>query len=802
MSVIWYKLWSDLWDNKIRTLLIVLSIAVGLFAVGLTFGMADQMLASMDAAHQAGIPAHFTMYVTQNIDRDIVHRLKKVKGVEDIALGSQKTIRYKIRPDDEWDTAWLIMREDYTDQQYELLSLKAGQWPRGNRIGIERLSSQDFNLDIGHTLFFEVDDRPRLRKINGILRHSFVGPPSLGGPTVFFTDAEGMALFDLPRGEYNQILVRVTPYSQALVREVASEIKDRLSKENVGVAITMYQDPQKHWGRPIMAGINMVLEMMAVVSLAASLVLVFNTMMAVVTQQTHQIGILKAIGGTQGKIIKLYLAAVLVYGLLSLLISLPLAALLAYGISKYFLNIFNIDYEQFQYSTLALGLQVIAALAVPVLAALWPILNGTAITVRQAIATYGLGGDFGSSRLDRLVEQLGRRFLSAPYAVALGNMFRRKGRLWLTQGVLVLAGVMFLAVMSLSSSINLTLDNIFTRQNYDFVLTFDDNERIERVVAIAENHPGVAYAEVWFSHGASILKAGQHLKEAGLGAELIGLPNGTGLFRPDLIVGGRWLSPLDGPAIVISQDNAGNNNIQVGHTVTLDLGELGHAEWQVVGIYQSTLSDLGGEIDPIYANLEAVFKATHRHNQGTQIYVQTRFHNETYVQAVARQLETMYEAKNIDVAAAQTLSQHRSEVDSQLGLVVTMLSLLAVIMALVGGIGLMGALSISVVERTREIGVMRAIGARTPAILGMFIMEGVLQGLFSWFIGVPLSFVLGRSLADALGTVLFDATLDYRYNLGAVLTWFVIVLVISALASVLPAHNATTISVRDSLAYA
>lgn len=146
MSVIWYKVRSDLWDNKARTLLAILSIAVGVFAIGAIFGMSDQMLAGMDAAHQASIPSHFTMYLTQNIDQTTANRLKKIKGVEDIALGSQTSIRYKIRPEDEWDTAWVIMREDYEAQKYELLTLKAGNWPEGNRIGIERLSSEYFGL--------------------------------------------------------------------------------------------------------------------------------------------------------------------------------------------------------------------------------------------------------------------------------------------------------------------------------------------------------------------------------------------------------------------------------------------------------------------------------------------------------------------------------------------------------------------------------------------------------------------------------------------------------------------------------
>ncbi len=802
MSVIWHKVWSDLWDNKVRTVLAVLSIAVGVFAVGVTFGMSDQLLSGMDAAHQASIPAHFTIAVTQNVDDHLTNRLKKIEGVDDIALGNFSIIRYKINLDDEWDTAWLITRDDYENQEYELLPLKAGEWPKRNRVGIERLSSQHFKLDIGDTVYFEVDDRPKLRKVNGTLRHNFVPPPAFGGPAVFFTNAEGMEQFDVARGEFNQIIVRVTPYSSELAREVASEIKDNLSKEGIGVAVTIFQDPKEHWGRSVMEGINLVLQVMAVVSLGASVVLVFNTLMGIITQQTDQIGILKAIGATQDKIIKIYLATVLVYGGLSLIIALPLGAMMAFGITQYFLNLFNIDYEQFQYSIRAFGLQFLAAIAVPILAALWPVLHGTAITVREAISSYGLGtGKFGISPFDRLVEYLGRRFLSAPYAVALGNMFRRKGRLILTQVVLIMAGAMFLAVMSLSSSINFTLDRVFAKHKYDFIVNFDDDERVDRTLALAQRHPDIEYAEVWFQHGASLLKEGQRLREAGLGAQLIGIPNGSDTFRPPLLVAGRWLRADDGAAIVIRKDTADDNNINLGDTVILDLGELGNAEWQVVGFYQDVFSGIG-ETDPIYANLEAVFKATKKHNKGAQIRIRTRFDDEDTIQAITTQIKDYYEAKSIDVAESLVMLENRRNADSQFGIIISMLLVLAVLMALVGGIGLMGALSISVVERTREIGVMRAIGARTFTLLGMFMMEGVLQGLFSWAVVVPISFVLGKPMANALGGVLFDAKLDYLYNFNAIWIWLVIVLIISTLASILPARNATAVSVRDSLAYA
>ena len=801
MSVIWHKVWFDLWHNKVRTLLAVLSIAAGVFAIGAIFGMVDQLITGMDTAHQATFPSHIQMFLQDRIDRDTAIRLENIEGVEEIEVVNELTIRYKHQPEAEWERGRLVMRDDYEDQKYDQLQLKEGTWPEKDNIGIERLSSQYYGIDLGDKVIFELDKTDRALPITSKIRHPFVPPPQFGGEAYFFVDEQGLERFDIPEGEFGQLKVRVKPYSLDFTKEVASEIKDRLAKENIGVAVSFFQDPDEHWGRIFVEGLNLVLQVLAVISVFTSVVLVLNTLTALITQQTDQIGIIKAIGGTAGTILKIYLAGVLVYGTLALLISLPLGAILAFGITQWFLNLFNIDYEVFQFSSRAIIYQVLAAIVAPLIAALWPVLSGAAITVRAAIASYGLGGGkFGMSWIDRIVKWLGQRLLSPPYAITLGNMFRRKGRLILTQLVLIVAGAMFLMVMSLSASITFTLDNEFNRRNFDMFLVFEENQRIDRTLAMAQAVDGVESAEVWFSQSASILKEGQRTKEAGLGGEIIGVPAGSNFYKP-LMVGGRWLQPGDGQVIVMNRETAQENNIQLGDIVTLDLGELGDDEWQVVGFYQVIFGG-GFSTDGIYASMEAVFETTKKYNEGGLLRVRTERHNAAYTDAVRDQLANMYTRRQIDVLFNQTANEERESADNQFNITITMLLALAVIVAVVGGIGLMGSLSISVVERTREVGVMRAIGARSGTIMGMFIMEGVLQGFFSWLIAVPISFLLSQFMAAALGQAMFEANLDYQYNFQAVFIWLVMILIIATLASILPARNATMISVRDSLAYA
>jgi putative ABC transport system permease protein len=175
----------------------------------------------------------------------------------------------------------------------------------------------------------------------------------------------------------------------------------------------------------------------------------------------------------------------------------------------------------------------------------------------------------------------------------------------------------------------------------------------------------VEKAEVWFTHPASILREGQKTKEAGLGAEIVGIPVESDMFQP-LIVAGRWLQPGDERAIVISKDVAEDNDIKLGDILTLDLAVLGEADWQVIGLYQLIFGG-GFSTDSVYAPQQAVFRATKTNNQGAQLYVRMRFRDEDYIDAANNELKNLYAERNMDVFYSQTLYEVRQSADSQFG---------------------------------------------------------------------------------------------------------------------------------------
>ena len=133
-------------------------------------------------------------------------------------------------------------------------------------------------------------------------------------------------------------------------------------------------------------------------------------------------------------------------------------------------------------------------------------------------------------------------------------------------------------------------------------------------------------------------------------------------------------------------------------------------------------------------------------------------------------------------------------------MIVTLLATMAVVIGVVGSIALSGVLSLNVLDRRREIGVMRAIGASSSDIAGLFIGEGLILGWLSWLIAVPLSIPAGNLLAQGLGAAM-GGELVYQFTPTGMLYWLVIITVLSAVASWFPARSATRISVREVLAY-
>jgi putative ABC transport system permease protein len=803
MSSFWLKVCADLSVHKARTVLAIVSIAMGMFAVGTLLGLVDMQLTAMDTAHRQSQPSHINLILRNAVSAETVQALRGLAGIEAVDVLSQLTVHYKSAGTSAWKLGTVVWRPDYNRQTYDVLTLDSGVWPHDAAIGIERFSAQYAHLRIGDTLSFATVEGTRELPIVGTLRHPFVKPPPFGGQLHFFVDDSMAKAFGLATDGYRQLLVRIRePYDPERVRTLASELRAELARHGVNVSATLLQDPDKHWGRAFFAGINLVLEVMAWAILGLGCVLVVNTIAAHLTQQVNQIGIMKALGARRGYIARLYASEVLILALLALVIALPAAAFVAWWGTRWLLDLFNIDFTPFRYSRSAIAWTATGGLLAPLLATVWPIAKAARMPVREAIARHGLGSDFGSSWIDRGIERFGARYLPTLHAVALGNLFRRKGRLLWTQLVLIIAGVVFMVTMSLIGSVNLTLDNELARSRYDVRLGLVTDQAVDQIKDWIQEVGSTQALEFWDRTAVELARDGRTLKQIGsLGAQLIALPVTTTMYQP-LIVEGRWFTADDAGtrSLVISADTAEMNGINVGDGIDLQLRGAEVGQWRIVGTYR-WLAGSNYTVEPVYAPRDTVQQITGQSTNASLVLIKADLGSlvaeADYLDRLRQQLEGRHVA--LDVYSTTGKREQRQFARNQFRPVTSMLLGLAALVAAVGAIGMSGTLALGVLQRVREIGVLRSVGARSTTIYSLYLFEGLFHALLAWACSVPLAYLLAPPLAKALGLTMLKIQLEFAFDHEAVFIWLGIVMVIAVLASLWPARSAVRVPVRASL---
>jgi putative ABC transport system permease protein len=135
------------------------------------------------------------------------------------------------------------------------------------------------------------------------------------------------------------------------------------------------------------------------------------------------------------------------------------------------------------------------------------------------------------------------------------------------------------------------------------------------------------------------------------------------------------------------------------------------------------------------------------------------------------------------------------------GLIVALLLVVAVVMAIVGVVGVAGTMTLSVVEQTREIGVLRTIGASSWAVQRLLLLQGLVIAAVGSIVGVALSIPIALLLRTAIENSLVTAAVPSAFSGLGVAIWIPVALIIGGLGATRPARVAARLTIRDTLAY-
>ena len=797
MRTRWKKVWVDFWGNKTRTFIMVLTIMVGVFAVGFNRNVGLLMNRDMDADFLSANPSEATVYISP-IDDDMVAIAGNVEGVGAAEGRNSVTVQ--------------LVQADGKKIPIEIDGLKSPDAVSVNILKpanpadkvLPTLGDKEILLDrTANSFGYQPGDIITVELSGGKIRqmrlagyvHSVTSIPyNMSGSATGFANLDTLEWLGGSSSDYSKLLISVAenPTDQQHVSDVTQAVADRMKKGDATIYFILIFNPGHHFAWETTQGVIFVLGVLGWLTVFLSAFLVVNTIVSLMTQHVKQIGIMKAIGGETRQIMGMYVVLILTFGVAALVVSVPLGAYAAKSVLTSMSSWLNFDTGSFTIFSQTVIQQSIVAFIVPLLAALVPMLNTVRITVREALSDYGLGREGKQKKAKTTVNRLG--FVTRPTLISMRNVFRRKGRLILTLSTLILGGAIFIAVMNLFGTFDRTMQDVEKYFLADVNVAFNRAYRYDEVAALTMSIPGVKSVEGWMILNGEIISAnGETANELALVAP----PSDSTLIEP-ILTDGRWVMPGDENAVVIGNHILSvRPDLKVGDWITIRINEK-ESKWHIVGIYRIP----GNVIPPlVYVNYEYLSRLVNAPGDVYSLRIITNQHDQASVEPIARQLQEVYDVNNIQIQYVQLASEWRAQQTSQTDVLVYFMLVMAILTAIVGGLGLMGTMSINTLERTREIGIMRAIGASNMDIQMIVLVEGLTIGLISWAVSLLLSIPITSLLTYGVGIAIFKAPLAFVFGVNGIVTWLIGTLLIAALASALPARRASHLTVRDTLAY-
>lgn len=795
----WIKVIKDIWGNRTRSILVVLSIAVGVAAVGMINTAKVIVERDLYKDFWKGNPASLHLYVSP-FQKQLPASVQNMREVE--VAEARRTVTAEIlRANKHWEDIQLVVAPNFNDTKVDKFSLEQGSAsPGGREILLERQSAGALGVSVGDIVTVKMSDgREFPLKVAGIVHDVYFIPYSLMNEATGYIRMETLQWMG-ERPYYNQISLVVSEnrYDRKHVLKVGEIVRDRVI-EPAGYRVFRVQipgvgsDPGQHWAHNQISGFLLILQIMGVMAILLSGGLIVNTVSAIITQQIRQIGVLRAIGGVRRQLVAMYLVNILILSVIALGISLPLGQLGALGISRLAANFLNFNLDLFAIPPDVLALQIGLSLVMPLLAALYPVVSGTRISVYDAIYQQGSHIEEKERFIDRLLLRL--QTLSPPVILSLRNTFRKRTRLIFTLVTLTLAGAMFISVFSTRASLTEQITQISRYVDYDASLGLNAGVQAQTAIREAKRISGVSIAEGWANASGVIVHLDGSESKA---VDVVGLPYDAQTINP-FLEKGRWLKHGDSQAVVINNDLLETEkDLHVGSQIQVKVGDIKRT-FTIIGITSKHLSG-----PRIYMPLDEFGKFTGRQNQVDVIRLRVAAgttSKPSEQSAIAAELEKRFDNAGLSKQKAITQEAVFSDFSQPFNIILIVLVIMASILSVVGGLGLTGVMGLNVLERTREIGVLRAIGATNSSVVKVVVLEGIVVGLISWILGAIVSIPSGWVLAWAVVQAVLQARVNYRFSGWGLLVWLVLIVLIGIFSSLAPARNAARLTVREVLEY-
>lgn len=770
----WRKVFRDIAGTPLRTTLAVAAMAAGAFGVSMILTSYSILTRELKTTYTDTCPASAILTADAAVTDSIVATARRVPGVSDAEARPVIYARVKVAKD-QWVPLILFVVRDFRDLRMDRFVADSGSWPPGDdEVLIERASLSVTRANVGDRVIIRtVDHGERPIRIAGTVHAAGLAPGWMEHAATGFVTWTSV----LRAGAESQqlrILVSGDRLDERHIREVAKRVESAIGK----VTRIDVPTPGRHPHAAQMDTFLFLLGAFGALTFALSAVLVVNMIHALLVEQLRQAAVMKTLGASTRQIASLYLGQVAILAVIALAIGIPLGISAGRAYTRFCASMLNATITNAMPPLWIIAAEIVAGIAIPLLAALGPVWRVSRISIHEAFSN-GIGlRPFGTRAFDRWLARIA--WLPRPMMLSLRTAFHRRGRLILTVATLAAGGAAFIAALNVSAAWTRTLDADARARRFDVQAGLSRAYPIADVARALATVPDVAHAEYWAETGAMLGDYRVSIIGPDANSKLLDLP----------LLEGRWLKPDDDGVCVVTQsiDSRGDLVLRVNNRTV---------RWRIVGVVKELVPGR-----TVYAPRRSILAGSGQSGDLTRsVRAVTRNHDIPSQVAAAKAIERALDRGGISVGGIHALSDSRKSFADHLVIIKSALIFAALLVVFVGGLGLTTTLSLNVLERTREIGILSAIGATPRTIARGVVVEAIVMAILSWCVAVVVAIPITFALDAATGKMFVRSALDFFMSPAAAAGWLLLVVVLAAISSFHPAQRAARMAIREALAY-
>jgi putative ABC transport system permease protein len=841
--------------RKLRSALTAIAILLGVAMISGTFVLTDKINAAFNDIFASG-NENISVVVSQEarfssddsasnyvaFDESVADTIRGLPGVATVAPEIQVQgflVRgdEKLRPPSNGAPPLVFTA---TPPDLTAFTVQEGAMPsESGQVAVLEDQAKDDHIAVGDQLQLSTDSGLHPVTVSGILKFGDVS--SIGGATVtVMTFQDAQQWFNL-QGKTS--LINVRSDGSVSDEQLATEVRQAVPPDLTVRTGQEQADKDASDIAEAISFLNYLLLAFGFVAVFVGAFIIFNTYTITVAQRTREFGMLRTIGASRRQVLGAVLGEALIVGIIATILGFAGGILFAAGLTALFDAVgFGIPATGTPIELRTVIWAVAVGLGVTVLAAMIPAVRATRVAPIQALREghsakkrrrpwirpliavivfalsgfllyYGVAGEgdivtrlllgvAGGAILFFIGVALIATYLVRPVVAVVGvlvgrfgasgklameNTTRNTGRTAVTAAALMI-GVGLVVFVTI----------LFTGLKDSFAGAVDRSVRGDLIVSSetfgvglpAETVPAIEGVNgVGFASPIGVLPA---RFDGSFTNALIGVDTErlSDVYRFDWVNGDdALLGQLGANGALVEKDIAESQNLAPGDTLRAESQSGATTELKVLGTFEDP-----NLLNGIVVSNDALKPVLPPGNSGIN-YIFVKFDDGANADAVQADVENAL--KQFPIAKVQSNQELKDEVEGQVDQVLFIFYALLAMSVIISLFGIVNTLVLSVYERTREIGMLRAIGTTRRQLRRMIRYESVITAVLGGLLGVAVGIVFGYVMSTALE----DEGLSFVLPIGPIIIFMIVAIIAGILAAIFPARRAAKLNVLDALQY-